>query len=184
MSEFITMREALLRDIEDLKRERDEARHCFNTAMELSETYKQERDEARHLADAAMWEADRLRASLRRARDRVWKLGRERNHLAKELQREKELHGATIAEALEQALLLAQSAEREDALRAATGYWESLIRWLEQTQEAHRGKDRTWDLTGLYARGPFAGWSQERMVRLADELWENEQKYPLRGDRK
>ena len=75
--------------------------------------------------------------------------------------------------------------ERErDELKQKTGYWESLLHWLEQVQKAFEGKDRLWDLTQLYARGPFAGWSQERMVRLADELWENEQKYPLRGDKK
>ena len=88
------------------------------------------------------------------------------------------------ADCLEQCQLLAKSADREEKLVAKTGYWESLIHWLELVQEAYKGKDRLWDLTQLYARGPFAGWSQERMVRLADELWENEQKYPLRGDKK
>ena len=88
------------------------------------------------------------------------------------------------ADCLEQARLLAMSADREEKLRTQTGYWESLIRWLEQTQEAHKGQDRDWDLTQVYMRGPFAGWSQSDMVKLADKLWENEQKHPLRGDRK
>ena len=39
-----------------------------------------ELDEARDLAESAMWEADRLRSQLWRARDRAWKLARERNH--------------------------------------------------------------------------------------------------------
>ena len=105
-----------------------------------------------------------------KARDRCWKLGRERNHWKRDC--------------LEQARLLALSADREEELRTQTGYWESLIRWLEQTQEAHKGQDRDWDLTQVYMRGPFAGWSQSDMVKLADKLWENEQKHPLRGDRK
>lgn len=68
-------------------------------------------------------------------------------------------------------------------LKQKTGYWESLIHWLEQVQKAFEGQDRE-DLTQLYMRGPFAGWSMEKMVRLADELWENEQRWPLRGDKK
>jgi hypothetical protein len=78
---------------------------------------------------------------------------------------------------------LARAVQERDEARTKTGYWESLINWLEQVQEAYKGRDRD-DLTQLYARGPFAGWSQEKMVRFADELWENEQKYPLRGDKK
>lgn len=78
---------------------------------------------------------------------------------------------------------LARAIKERDEARAKTGYWESLIHWLEQVQKAFEGQDRD-DLTQLYMRGPFAGWSQERMVRLADELWQNEQKYPLRGDKK
>ena len=108
----------------------------------------------------------------------------ERVEMAKQLQSEKEMHAACQNECEEQARLLGMSGEREAALLAKTGYWESLMNWLEQVQKAFEGKDRLWDLTQLYARGPFAGWSQERMVRLADELWENEQKYPLRGDKK
>ena len=87
------------------------------------------------------------------------------------------------ADCLEQCQLLAQSADREEKLTAKTGFWESLVGWLEQVQEAYKGQDRD-DLTQLYMRGPFAGWSQEKMVRLADELWDNEQRWPLRGDKK
>jgi hypothetical protein len=88
------------------------------------------------------------------------------------------------ADCLEQCQLLAQSADREEKLIAKTGYWESLIGWLEQVQKAFEGQDRDWDLNQIYMRGPFAGWSQEKMVRLADELWDNEQRWPLRGDKK
>lgn len=88
------------------------------------------------------------------------------------------------ADCLEQCQLLAQSADREEKLIAKTGYWESLIHWLEQVQKAFEGQDRDWDLNQLYMRGPFAGWVQGEMVKFADQLWENEQKYPLRGDKK
>lgn len=93
----------------------------------------------------------------------------ERIEMAKQLRSEKEMHAACQNEC--------------DELKQKTGYWESLIHWLEQVQEAYKGQDRD-DLTQLYMRGPFAGWSQERMVRLADELWKNEQEWPLRGDKK
>jgi len=95
---------------------------------------------------------------------------RERIDLAKQLRSEKEMHAACQNE--------------RDELKQKTGYWESLIHWLEQVQKAFEGKDRDWDLTQVYMRGPFAGWSESNMVKFADELWENEQKYPLRGDKK
>jgi len=86
------------------------------------------------------------------------------------------------AECEEQARLLGMSAEREDSLRTkleqALGFWASLQRWLDMVQESYQGQHRD-DLCQLYVRGPFAGWSQEKMVRLADELHENSQKYPL-----
>ena len=94
---------------------------------------------------------------------------RERIDLAKQLRSEKEMHAACQNECEE--------------LKLKTGYWGSLIHWLELVQEAYKGQDRD-DLTQLYMRGPFAGWSQEKMVRLADELWDNEQRWPLRGDKK
>jgi len=108
----------------------------------------------------------------------------ERIEMAKQLRSEKEMHAACQNEREEQARLLGMSAEREANLLSKTGYWDSLIHWLEQTQETYKGQDRDWDLNQVYMRGPFAGWSESDMVKLADKLWENEQKYPLRGDRK
>lgn len=60
VSEYTTMRKLLMLDIrnledqrdfaisemERLKRERDEARECYQTAMELAARYKSERDQA------------------------------------------------------------------------------------------------------------------------------------------
>lgn len=115
--------------------------------------------------------------------DLIWAEA-ERIELAKQLQSEKEIHAACQNECEEQARLLGMSGEREAALLAKTGYWESLISWLEQVQKAFEGQDRDWDLNQVYMRGPFAGWVQGEMVKFADKLWENEQKYPLRGDAK
>jgi hypothetical protein len=58
---------------------------------------------AHNLADSAMWEADRRRGQLWKARDRAWKLARERNHWKRDC--------------LEQCKLLAMSADREEKLR-------------------------------------------------------------------
>jgi uncharacterized protein (DUF3084 family) len=95
MSEDLTMRECLLRDINDLKRERDEARAELemwrdgNILHEIHrdelEKVERERDLARNLADAAMWEADRLRSQLWRARDRAWQIACERSRLKSEI---------------------------------------------------------------------------------------------------
>jgi hypothetical protein len=60
----------------------------------------------------------------------------------------------------------------------ATGYWASLQNWLDMVHESYEGQDRD-GLCQLYVRGPFAGWSQEKMVRLADELWDNSQHCPF-----
>jgi len=66
--------------------------------------------------------------------------------------------------------------DERDELLKKTGYWASLQNWLDMVHDAYEGQDRD-GLNQLYMRGPFAGWSQEKMVRLADELWENSQKY-------
>ena len=66
----------------------------------------------------------------------------------------------------------------EKEYEKATGYWASLQNWLNMVHESFKGQDRD-GLNQLYMRGPFAGWSQEKVVRLADELWENFQKYPF-----
>jgi chromosome segregation ATPase len=107
----------------------------------------------------------------------------ERNgKLAVNLDRVRNECNAAQAECEEQARLVGMSAEREADLRSkmeqALGFWASLQRWLDMVQEGYQGQNRD-DLCQLYMRGPFAGWSQEKMVRLADELYENSQKYPL-----
>jgi hypothetical protein len=66
----------------------------------------------------------------------------------------------------------------EKEYEKATGYWASLQNWLDMVHDAYEGQDRD-GLCQLYVRGPFAGWSQEKMVRLADELWENSHFHPF-----
>ena len=69
---------------------------------EFAQDLEQERDQARSFAESAMLEADRLRSQLWRARDRAWKLARQRNHWK--------------LDCLEQCKLLAMGADREEKL--------------------------------------------------------------------
>ena len=101
---------------------------------------------------------------------------------ARRLERERDTAQAEIADRDKRIEGILKSFNRTveefNALKKATGYWASLQRWLDMVHEAYEGQDRD-GLCQLYVRGPFAGWSQEKMVRLADELWENSQKYPF-----
>jgi hypothetical protein len=118
MSEDLTMRECLLRDINDLKRERDELRADQINHENLSMRYMDERDEAR--AWSARWK-NAARDWRRFAQD-FWRrkrvLAQERNHWK--------------SESLEQAKLLAMSADREEKLRDALKY----VAGLDTSQDA------------------------------------------------
>jgi chromosome segregation ATPase len=87
---------------QDLERERDNLTDQRDFAISEVDRLEEERDQARNLGDAAMWEADRLYGQLWRARDRAWKLARQRNHWK--------------ADCLEQCKLLAMGADREEKL--------------------------------------------------------------------
>ncbi len=55
--------------------------------------------------------------------------------------------------------------------------------WIEAVQKYYeREKDRS-QLTQIYMRGYFAGWSERQIVELADALAKNEQDYPLWTDK-
>lgn len=55
--------------------------------------------------------------------------------------------------------------------------------WIEAVQKYYeREKDRS-QLTQIYMRGYFAGWSERQIVELADSLAKNEQDYPLWRDK-
>jgi len=51
--------------------------------------------------------------------------------------------------------------------------------WIEAVQKYYeREKDRN-ELTQVFMRGYFAGWSEKQVAELADELDKNEKQYPL-----
>jgi len=51
--------------------------------------------------------------------------------------------------------------------------------WIEAVQKYYeREKDRN-ELTQIFMRGYFAGWSERQVAELADELDKNEKQYPL-----
>jgi hypothetical protein len=51
--------------------------------------------------------------------------------------------------------------------------------WIEAVQKYYeREKDRN-ELTQVFMRGYFAGWSERQVAELADELDKNEKQYPL-----
>ena len=51
--------------------------------------------------------------------------------------------------------------------------------WIEAVQKYYeREKDRN-ELTQVFMRGYFAGWSERQVAELADELDNNKKQYPL-----
>lgn len=56
--------------------------------------------------------------------------------------------------------------------------------WIEAVQKYYeREKDRN-ELTQIFMRGYFAGWSEREVAQLADKLAKNEQDYPLFREKK
>lgn len=103
MSEYITMRDCLKLDLKDAITQRDNLQDQRDFAMSEMERLKRERDEAREAFAIATNNCADAQQQLRAARDRSWKLGRERNHWK--------------LDCLEQCKLLAMGADREDKLR-------------------------------------------------------------------
>ena len=51
--------------------------------------------------------------------------------------------------------------------------------WIEAVQKYYeREQDRN-ELTQVFMRGYFSGWSERQVAELADELAKNERDYPL-----
>jgi chromosome segregation ATPase len=98
MSEYTTMRECLLRDINDLKHERDKAR---DWVFRL----RKQRAIARNFGEQMERERNNLTDQRDFAIGQMKRLERERDHWK--------------SESLEQAKLLAMSADREEKLRTA-----------------------------------------------------------------
>ncbi len=64
----------------------------------------------------------------------------------------------------------------ENPLQLATKNWiEAVQKYYENT--------RSNELTQIYMRGYFAGWSEREILRLAERLLKNEQDYPLWRDK-
>ena len=62
-----------------------------------------------------------------------------------------------------------------NALQQATKTWiESVQKYYENTP--------TNELTQIYMRGYWAGWSERQILELAENLLKNEQDYPLYGE--
>ena len=54
--------------------------------------------------------------------------------------------------------------------------------WIEAVRSYYKGY-RPNDLTQIWARGYFAGWSEREILALAEKLDENNTKYPVLGDK-
>jgi hypothetical protein len=52
--------------------------------------------------------------------------------------------------------------------------------WIEAVQKYYENNS---ELTQIYMRGYFAGWSEREILRLAERLLKNEQDYPLWRDK-
>ena len=50
--------------------------------------------------------------------------------------------------------------------------------WIESVQKYYENPPRN-ELTQIYMRGYFSGWSEREILGLAEKLLKNEQDYPL-----
>ena len=64
----------------------------------------------------------------------------------------------------------------ENTLQSATKTWITAI------QKYYENTPRN-QLTQIYMRGYFSGWSERQILELADKLEQNEQDYPLWRDK-
>ena len=53
--------------------------------------------------------------------------------------------------------------------------------WIECVQKFYENTPRN-ELTQIYMRGYFSGWSEREILGLAENLLKNEQDYPLYGE--
>jgi hypothetical protein len=62
----------------------------------------------------------------------------------------------------------------ENPLQSATQLWvEAVRKYYENEQDRNQ-------LTQIFMRGYFAGWSEREVAMLADKLYNNQKDYPLR----
>lgn len=53
--------------------------------------------------------------------------------------------------------------------------------WIESVQKFYENTPKN-ELTQIYMRGYFCGWSEREVLCLAENLLKNEQDYPLYGE--
>ena len=53
--------------------------------------------------------------------------------------------------------------------------------WIESVQKFYENTPRN-ELTQIYFRGYFSGWSEREILEFANKLAKNEQDYPLYGE--
>ena len=51
--------------------------------------------------------------------------------------------------------------------------------WIEAVQKYYEREPDRNELTQIFMRGHFSGWSERQVAQLADELAKNEADYPL-----
>lgn len=62
----------------------------------------------------------------------------------------------------------------ENPLQSSTRIWvEAVRKYYENEQDRNQ-------LTQIFMRGYFAGWSEREVAMLADKLYNNQKDYPLR----
>ena len=54
--------------------------------------------------------------------------------------------------------------------------FEATKTWIESIKEYYKDTD---DLTQIFMRGYFAGWSEREVLELANRLSKNQEDYPL-----
>jgi hypothetical protein len=54
--------------------------------------------------------------------------------------------------------------------------------WIESVQKYYENTASN-ELTQIYMRGYFSGWSEREILGLAEKLLKNEQDYPLYSDK-
>ena len=62
----------------------------------------------------------------------------------------------------------------ENPLQSSTQLWVEVVRKYYENEP-----DRN-QLTQIFMRGYFAGWSEREIAMLADKLYKNQKDYPLR----
>ena len=58
---------------------------------------------------------------------------------------------------------------------------EATKTWIESVQKYYENTPRN-ELTQIYMRGYFTGWSEREILELAENLLKNETDYPLYRD--